>query len=270
MYRQGGNDGLYFIIPAATVDPILRLLPPRTPTTPPPDPKQIWHGHRAISSIRRSARLNLSYGTITSIRTSITPMEMRHRRCLQRFQAVTTSVFYSLTGYPAALFGPVRREQSHSRRKATSPTALHPAWSAALRGARGLTSSITPAASSRRNLADRGVRVPAVYYNPMSIRPIPPRQTRTDLPCSDSPGHNAWGGWGGVLGWMPPTNSTNNGNSTSLWRYDPRSTPEHHGYSGGVSCPVTGGSAFTGEVLKATFSGRLSPKPLCASSPADY
>jgi iron complex outermembrane receptor protein len=202
------------------------------------------------------------YGTFTSI------SDYNHTKEIDTgdaydFRPVTTSVEYALTGAtPPNLGGPFDESQSQfidvktwsQELRFTSPTVNGFSWIG------GAYFVHTERFISTGNLADRGLGVPPVYYDPL-VDPTNPFATNTNQTfLADSQNNNAWAVFGDVT-----YDFTREWEVDAALRYDEdhrentTDTPTNF-------LPTT--EAFTGEVRKATFS-KLQPKGTLRYKPND-
>jgi iron complex outermembrane recepter protein len=231
-------------------------------TTSPIQNNNLGTDNRDILDTALKLDYTLGYGTVTSI------SDYNHTKEIDTgdaydFRPVTTSVEYTLTGStPAALGGPFDESQSQfvdvqtwsQELRFTSPTVAGFSWIA------GAYFVHTERFISTGNLADRGLGVPAVYYQPL-VDPTNPYATNTNQTfLADRQNNNAWALFGDLT-----YDFTQQWEFDAALRYD-----EDHRQNTTLTptqfLPTT--TAYTGEVRKATFSAPQ-PKATLRYKPSD-
>ncbi|HVW70134.1 MAG TPA: TonB-dependent receptor [Steroidobacteraceae bacterium] len=265
MYDRTETTAYYFVIPRSDeANPFSDFSTPgdANDTRSPIQSNNLGTDNRDVLDTALKLDYSPGYGTFTSITDYDHTKEIDTGDAYD-FRPVTTSVEYALTGgTPAASGGPFDESQSQfidvqtwsQELRFTSPTVAGFSWIA------GAYFVHTERFISTGNLADRGLGVPAVYYNPL-VDPTNPFATNTNQTfLADSQNNNAWAVFGDVTYDFTPQWEVD-----AALRYD-EDRRQNTTRTPTAFLPTT--AAYTGEVRKATFSA-TQPKATLRYKPSD-
>jgi len=265
MYDLVRTSAYYFVIPRSNEsNPFADFFTPgdANDTTSPIQNNNLGTDNRTVVDTALKLDFSPGYGTFTAV------TDFNHTKEIDTgdaydFRPVPTSVEYALTGAtPVALGGPFDESQSQfinvqtwsQELRFTSPTAAGFSWIG------GAYFVHTERFISTGNLADRGLGVPAVYYQPL-LDPANPFATNTNQTfLADSQNNNAWAVFGDVTYDFTPQWEVD-----AALRYD-EDRRQNTTRTPTQFLPTT--TAFSGEVRKATFSA-TQPKATLRYKPYD-